>query len=232
MKAGESHDVATVMVAVNLRLFGDVLTHSLERIAGIEVVYPGPIRGAEVVKLYRRTLPDILLLDYILPGLDGPETTQEIRASSPTAKVLLLAGSYGPDDVERALAVGAVGFLPKSLSIDQLVEAIRQVHLQRPFVYQDQLVNLIDELRGRMRDKEELYERCASLTDRELEILRQLAEGRSTRQVATSMSMSAGTVKNYLTRIFCTTGAGSRLEAIYIARRTGLLVRQHMAKVD
>jgi DNA-binding NarL/FixJ family response regulator len=220
------------MVAVNLRLFGDVLTHSLQRNSGIEVVYPGPTRGAEVVKLYRRTLPDVLLLDYVLPGLDGPETTQEIRASSPTAKVLLLAGSYGPDDVERALAVGAVGFLPKSLSIDQLVEAIRQVHLQQPFVYQNQLVDLVDELRGRMRDEEELYARCASLTDRELDILRQLAEGRSTRQVATSMSMSSGTVKNYLTRIFCTIGAGSRLEAIYIARRTGLLVRQHLAKVD
>ena len=212
------------MIAVNLRLFGDVLNHSLQLVPDINVVYPGPLEGTEAVTLHQKMRPDVALVDYTLRGLDGPDTTREIRASSPAAKVLLLAGAYGPEDLERALSAGAMGFLPKSLGFDRLVEAIRACHGDRP-VGSDQLADLADELRARMQEGDEQYARCASLKERDLEILRHLAEGRSTTEVARTLSMSVGTVKNHLTRILGTIDASSRREAIDMARRAGFLTR-------
>jgi len=211
------------MIAARLKLFSEVLAYSLKHAHNIAVVQQGSMDGREAVDAFRRSLPDVVLLDYFLSGLDGPEATREMRAASPDAKVLILAGIYGPDEVERALAAGAVGFLPKSLGFSQLVDAIRQAHRDRPLVYPDQLANLVDELKARIQEGDELYARCGSLTDRELAILRQLSEGSSTSQVAANLAVSAGTVKNQLTRIFSTLGAGSRMEAIDIARRSGFL---------
>lgn len=213
------------MVAVNLRLFGDVLALSLERAEGITVVHHGAMGGADAVDAFHRTRPDIALLDYTLVGLDGPEATAAIRRSSPSAKVLLMAGTFAAQDVERALAAGAVGFLPKGVSLSHVVDSVRQAHQGRPLVYADELARLVDQLNARARYGDDLLARCATLSDRELEVLRWLSEGKTTAQVAAAMALSVGTIKNTLTQIFAKTGASTRLEAVDMARMTGVLGR-------
>lgn len=211
------------MVAVKLRMFADALANTLQQSDGIEVVQHGVMGGAEAVEAFQRTNPDLALLDYLLSGMDGPEATGAIRAASPTAKVLLLSGTYGPDHIERALNFGAVGFLPMSLSPDEVVDAIRQAHRGRPLIYADELAKFVDELNARIQLGDELYARYETLTDHELEILRQLGEGQTTSQVARSLSISPGTLKNQLTRIYAKTGARNRIEVVDIARNTGVL---------
>lgn len=211
------------MIAVSLRLLADVLARGLQRCEGIKVVHYGAMGGTEAVEVFRRTVPDVALLDYMLPGVDGAVAAGMIRAASPTAKILLLSSVHGPEHIERALAAGAIGFLPKSLSVAQVVEAIRQAHDGRPLVYADELADLVGGLNARIRHGDDLYARYATLTEVEFEILRLLGEGNSTSQVATCLTISPGTVKNRLTRIFAKTGAGTRMEAIDTARRTGLI---------
>ena len=223
------HDaVITVMVSVNLKLFSDALAHGLNQTDGITCVQCSARSGAEAVEGFQRALPDVALLDYFLPRLSGPEATEAIRATSPTAKVLVVSGIFGPHHVERALAAGVAGFLPKSLSLAQVVEAIRQAHRGRPLVYADQLARLVDELNARIREGADQRERYATLTDREVEILRHLGDGKSTVEVARSLSVSPGTIKNHLTRIFEKTGAGNRLEAIDRARKTGVIPERRL----
>ncbi|HUR18237.1 MAG TPA: response regulator transcription factor [Acidimicrobiales bacterium] len=213
----------TVMVAVDIELFGCALAHSIDGWNGIEVVHHGAMGGADALEIFKRASPDVVLLTYELAGLDGPETTEAIRACSSAAKVLLLAGIYGPQQVERALSAGAAGFLPKSLSVSHVVESIRQAHLGRPLVYAEELADIVDGLNKRIRRGDDLYARYATLTERELEILRLLGEGKTSREVAADLFMSAGTLKNQLTKIFSKTGAASRVEAIETARRAGFI---------
>lgn len=204
-------------------MFADALTRSLQRADGIEVVCHGAMSGSQAVEEFGRVRPDVALLDYFLGEVNGCQATRAIRQSSPTARVILLSGVYGPDHIEGALAVGASGFLPKSLGVAQVVEAIRQAHRGRPLVYADDLANLLDELRVRIRHGDDLYSRYGTLTEHELDILRHLGEGKTTSEAAKCLAMSAGTMKNQLTRIFAKTGAATRMEAIDTARRTGLL---------
>jgi DNA-binding NarL/FixJ family response regulator len=215
--------VITLFLALNVRLLGDALARSLEEVDGLEVLAHGPLGGAEAVQELLRLRPDVALLDAALPGLDGPAATEQILASSPGAKVLLLSGVFGPEHVERALAAGAAGFLPKSLGFAQLVEAIRLAHSGAALVYGDDLADLVDVLKARIREGDDLYARYETLTHRELEILRHLGAGRTTSEVAVTMAMSVGTVKNHLTRVFTKTGADTRLEAVETARRIGLI---------
>lgn len=213
----------TLVLALNNRLLGDALAYCLQEVEGLEVLAHGPLGGAEAVEEFRRLRPDVALLDYALPGLDGQGATEQILASSPGAKVLLLSGAFGPEHVERALTVGAAGFLPKSLTVAQLVESIRLAHSGESLVYADGLAELVDVLNARIRQGDDLYARYATLTDREVEILRCLGDGQTTSEVAVTLSMSVGTLKNHLSRVFTKTGADTRLEAIDRARRIGLL---------
>lgn len=222
MAADGCEEVVRVIVAANSRLFADVLAGALRQ-WGIEVVHSGPMSGAEAVETFQRACPDVALLDHVLSGCGGLEATGVIRASSPGAKVILLAGIFTPDQVERALSSGAVGFLPKSLGLAELVEAIRQAHRGRPLVYAEELANLVDELNACVQHSEELHDRYATLTGRELELLAQLGDGKMTAEVAANLNVSPGTLKNHLTRIYTKTGAACRLEAIDNARRIGII---------
>lgn len=213
----------TLFIALRVRLFADALADSLQQVDGLEVLQHGAMGGSEAVEVFARLRPDVALLDYFLSGLDGPGAIVRMRASSPDAKVILLSGVFGPEHVERSLAAGAAGFLPTSLSVAQLAEAIRLAHAGEPLVYPDSLADLVDVLNARIRQGDDLYGRYATLTERELEILRHLGDGATTGEVAARLSMSVGTVKNQLTRIFSKTGAETRLEAVHTARTIGLV---------
>lgn len=211
------------MVGLSRQLFAEVLAFSLGRHDDIDVVHHGAMGGAEAVAAFERVQPDVALLDYVLSGADGPEATRAIVASSPQAKVLLLSWTHGPEQVEKALVAGARGFLPKSLSVAQVVDAVRQVHRGRPLAYGEDLADLVDDLSARIERGDDLRARLMSLTRRELEILVLLGEGHTTKEVARELSTSTGTIKNSLTRIFAKTGARTRLEVINWARALKLI---------
>lgn len=208
----------TVLVADGQRMFAEAVAIALRSHPGLHVLSEHPTTGTAALEVAMRDEPDVLLLDYWLLGMNGPACTRAVHERCPDAKVLLLSWLHGPQHVQEALAAGAVGFLPKSLTFDQLVEAIRRACSGEPLVFAEQLARLVDDIERRARESEERAKRLATLSTRELEVLDLLGKGLSPKEIALNLDISVGTVKNHIHSILTKTGGRTQLEAILVAR--------------
>lgn len=167
-------------------------------------------RGDEVVDAARAARPDVALLDIEMPGLDGISATAELVRELPTCRVLVLTTFGRPGYLRRAMAAGASGFLVKDGSADELAAAVRRVAAG-----------------GRSVDPElaaaALQAGESPLTPREREVLAAAEHGGSIATVATSLHLSEGTVRNYLSSAIGKTGTQNRVEAARAARDRGWL---------
>lgn len=215
--------MVTVLVADGQRLFAEALATALRAAPDLQVVAEYPTTGPVAAQAVIRHHPDVVLLDYWMPGMDGPSTTRAILAWSPRTKVLLVSWFHGPAHVQEALDAGACGFLPKSLRLDQVMAAVRRASDGEALVYGAELAQLVEDIEGRLDEADDQTERLLALSPREVEVLQLLGEGRSARQISEDLFISAGTVKNHIHRILAKTGAQSQLEAVAMARRAALI---------
>jgi two-component system, NarL family, response regulator DesR len=168
-------------------------------------------RGDEVLDAVRRSSPQVAVLDIDMPGLDGIEAATAIGSQVNDCRVLILSALGRPGTLRRALAAGVGGFLSKDTSPTDLVAAIRAVHDGRRVLDPD-LAALAWEPESR-----------TVLTPRELEVLSCLADGDDADEIAATLFLSSGTVRNYLTQIVWKLGARNRTDAVRIAREAGWL---------
>jgi DNA-binding NarL/FixJ family response regulator len=167
--------------------------------------------GAQAVERFREHLPDITLMDIAMPEMDGVEATEAIRAQWPQARIVMLTTYSGDAKALRALKAGASGYLLKSLIRSDLLCAIRSVHAgQRSIPRQ-----VADELAEHVGDE--------TLSERELEVLRQVAAGNSNRRVALALGISEETVKAHMKNILSKLGANDRTHAVTIALKRGII---------
>lgn len=167
--------------------------------------------GAQAIERFREHLPDITLMDIAMPEMDGVEATEAIRAQWPQARIVMLTTYSGDVKALRALKAGASGYLLKSLIRSDLLCAIRSVHAgQRSIPRQ-----VADELAGHVGDE--------TLSERELEVLRQVAAGNSNRRVALALGISEETVKAHMKNILGKLGANDRTHAVTIALKRGII---------
>jgi DNA-binding NarL/FixJ family response regulator len=167
--------------------------------------------GAQAIERFREHLPDITLMDIAMPEMDGVEATEAIRAQWPQARIVMLTTYSGDVKALRALKAGASGYLLKSLIRSDLLCAIRSVHAgQRSIPRQ-----VADELAGHVGDE--------TLSERELEVLRQVAAGNSNRRVALALGISEETVKAHMKNILSKLGANDRTHAVTIALKRGII---------
>lgn len=212
-----------VMVADAQPLFAETLADALGRRPGLEVLGVRPGTGLSVVQEAVNYRPDVLVVDCWMPELSGPDITRLVHRWAPTTKLLLTSGIHGPDQVREALRAGATGYLPKGLTVDDVVEAIRRAHAGEPLVFANELARLLDDVSAKAVASEEASRRVKTLTPRETEVLRLLASGSSTKQVALDLGLSATTVKSHVRSILSKTGTESQLQAVNMAwRRLGL----------
>ena len=165
--------------------------------------------GPEAVSLVMRTRPDVLLTDIEMPGLSGLDVAAELRAKGNTARVIILTTFARPGYLRRALDVGAAGYLLKDAPSAQLAEAIRRVVAG-----------------GRAIDPAlatQAWTEPDPLTDRERQVLRLADEGLSGESIARELTLSEGTIRNYLSEAIGKLGAANRVEAARIARQKGWL---------
>jgi two-component system nitrate/nitrite response regulator NarL len=162
--------------------------------------------------------PDVCLLDLYLPGReDGLETARAIRASHPDTQVLILSGVADPLILSKAIDLGVAGIIRKDQTVDKIAAALLQV-ATGGFVFQTGLVrDVVRHLTSQPRKEPWDY-----LTVRELEVLRRIVAGESTKQMARSMQIAASTVRTYAQNVLTKLGAHSRLEASAIAVRAQL----------
>jgi DNA-binding NarL/FixJ family response regulator len=167
--------------------------------------------GREAVALAERTRPDIVLLDITMPDVDGIAACQGLRRVAPDARILVLTAHDRRAYVRALYRLGAAGYVLKSASAIELVAAIRRVYAGEQ-VY---AAALLDD-RGR-------HDASGVLTARELGVVRELARGRTNREIALSLGLSENTIEFHVRNLYAKLGASARTDAVLIAQRLGWL---------
>jgi DNA-binding NarL/FixJ family response regulator len=172
---------------------------------------------AEALALVERYRPHVVLMDYLLPDGNGVEATKKILGRWPETKVLMMSGSEVPDVHILAFASGCVGFLAKNRPWGEVVAAVRAASRGQSVLRADELTDLLTQLGHTTND------RSKWLTARESDVLRLLAVGRTTASIADELFLSTHTVRNHISSILSKLGAHSKLEAVAVAARDGLI---------
>ncbi|WP_082539147.1 response regulator transcription factor [Microbacterium sp. Root553] len=164
--------------------------------------------GAEAVQRAGELRPDVCLMDIQMPGMDGIEATHRIRETSPATRVLVVTTFARPGYLRAALDAGASGFIVKDTPAEQLAEAVRRVRSG---------LRVLDPVLA----ADSLFDGANPLSDRERQVLRLAADGRSAAAIAAEVFLSAGTVRNHLSSAIGKTGAANRAQAVRIALDKG-----------
>ena len=167
--------------------------------------------GEDAVRLHDRLLPDVVIMDLMMTGIDGVQATRRIRESRPDAKVLILTSYTTSADLSRALAFGAAGAQLKGASTDSLLKAIRSVAAGQAAV--------APEIEKLVR----AHERQPELTERQAQVLQAVVDGLTTDSIAARKGISVSAVKQQMALICNKHGASTRSEAVAIALRKHLL---------
>lgn len=167
--------------------------------------------GGEAAVQYRALRPDVTLMDLRLPDMDGIGAMAAIRREFPDARVLILTTFEGDVDIQRALAAGARGYMLKTSAPKDLLVGIRAVHSGRKYIPTEIANNLAQKIG------------LDSLSDREIQVLRELAEGHRNREIAIRLSISEETVKGHVRSILDKLSAKDRTQAVSIGVRRGII---------
>ncbi len=210
-----------VLVVDDQELFRRGLTMLLAVEAGLEVVGEAS-DGAAGAELAATTAPDVVLLDVRMPKKTGIEACLSIKEAVPTAKIIMLTVSDEEADLYEAVKSGASGYLLKDSSIEEVAQAIRVVADGQSLISPSMAIKLIDEFKQMSRPERESGP-ALRLTERELDVLRLVAQGLSNKEIAARLFISENTVKNHVRNMLEKLQLHSRMEAVMYAVRENLL---------
>jgi NarL family two-component system response regulator LiaR len=174
--------------------------------------------GAEAVQKAATLRPDVVLMDLVMPEMDGIEATRRITAEQPETRILVLTSFAADDKVFPAVKAGALGYLLKDSTPDQLLEAIRQVHRGEPSLEPSIARKVLQELSRPGQGKQT----TEPLTERELDVLRLIAQGMSNKEIAAKIFVAEWTVRSHVSNILGKLHLASRTQAALYALRSGL----------
>src|SRR5579875_1265925 len=180
--------------------------------------------GADAVAKASETLPDIVLLDVRMPRRSGIEACRTIKDAVPSSKIIMLTVSDEEADLYDAIKAGAMGYLLKEISIEEVASAIRAVHGGQSLISPSMASKLLNEFASMIKRTDERQQvPVPRLTDREMEVLRLVAKGLNNRDIAKQLFISENTVKNHIRNILEKLQLHSRMEAVVYAVREKLL---------
>ena len=209
-------DPITVLLVDDHEMFIEGVSRVLAADGAFDIVAVAATaeRGVAMAAAYR---PAVAVVDYVLPDGDGATTTQGLLAASPTTKVVILTGRTDEKALIAAIEAGSSGFVTKDNPVSELIKAIRSVLDGEAYITPRMLSVLLPRLGNRPQPV------GTALSARELEVLELVAEGLSNDAIAKRLFLSVNTVRNHVQNLLTKLGAHSKLEAMVIARREGLV---------
>ncbi|CCQ97032.1 Uncharacterized transcriptional regulatory protein YfiK [[Clostridium] ultunense Esp] len=211
-----------IIIAEDQAIVRQGLAALLSRMEGIRVVGEAA-NGREAVEACRLHRPDLVLMDVQMPVLNGVEATLQIKKEFPAIQVLILTTFDEDEYLFDALQNGASGYLLKDATPEKIGEAIREVMKGGAFIAPPVAKKVVARLKGGMKSSREKWKQLSSLTDRELEIIRLIGEGKSNKEIAETLFLTQGTVKNYISGILQKLELRDRTQIAIFALRNDLV---------
>ena len=178
--------------------------------------------GKQAITLAAQHAPDVALMDLIMPEMDGVEATRRLKAVSPNTQVIVLTSYHQDEHIFPAIRAGALSYILKDIDPDELVETIRQAAKGEAVLHPRVAARVVQELRG---SRQENVNPFTELSEREMEVLRLIADGQANATIAESLVISPKTVKRHVSNILSKLHLADRTQAAVFAWRKGVVRR-------
>jgi len=210
-------EIIRILIADDHEIVRDGLAALISAEVGMEVVGMAG-DGLEAVEKVKELKPDIVLIDLIMPHMDGVQATAEIKKIDPNAKILILTSFAENHQVFSAIQSGAIGYLMKDTSSEELINAIHDTYENKPVLQPEIAMKLMQNL----QNQENQSTSSKALTEREIEILQYVALGMTNKEIADELVLSERTVRTHLTNILSKLGLSNRTQAALYALKEGI----------
>ncbi|MCK5203075.1 MAG: response regulator transcription factor [Desulfobacterales bacterium] len=216
------NDLTTILLVDDHEVVRQGVRAFFEAHAEFEVVGEAK-NGAEAVKMAEEHIPNVVLMDLIMPGMDGVEATRLIKNISPRTQIVVLTSYHEDEHIFPALQAGALSYILKDVKMDELAEAVKKAALGEAVLHPHVAARVIQEIH---RDKKNAFNPLSYLTNREMEILKLIADGSSNSEIATQLVISMHTVKGHVSNILSKLHLADRTQAAVYAWQKGVVRRE------
>lgn len=215
------NDVVTVLLVDDHAVVREGVRAFLEAQPEIEIVGEAA-SGEDAVRMAERFAPDVVLMDLVMPGMDGVEATKRVRQVSPRSQVVVLTSFHDDSDIFPAIKVGALSYLLKDAGPDEIAAAVRAAARGETTLHPRVATRLLRQVRGEQAMPANPY---TDLTDREQEVLQRIAQGMSNAEIGVALSISEKTVKAHVSNLLSKLYLVDRTQAAIFAWREGFIRR-------
>jgi NarL family two-component system response regulator LiaR len=215
-------DAITVMIVDDHEMVRQGASSYLEAQPDITVIAQAGT-GEEAIKLAQELVPDVVLMDLVMPGMDGVEATRKVKDVSPRTQIIILTSFHQDEFIFPALQAGAISYLLKDVKASELVEAIRRAARGEATLHPRIAARVIKTFRN--LDPQEATP-FITLTEREMEVLKLIAKGYSNERIADELVISMGTVKGHVSNILSKLHLADRTQAAAYAWQEGIVHRE------
>jgi DNA-binding NarL/FixJ family response regulator len=202
-------------------LFRTGLRNLLEE-QGVQVIGEAA-DGQQAIRLVRELAPDVVVMDLNMPGMTGVEATRQVTSLAPLTRVVVLTISDQDEDVMNAILAGACGYLMKDSSIQDLMQGIRAAAVGESLISPHIAAKVLQRMRATGTSEQDAATIRAELSDREIEVLKLIANGKDNAQIAGELHISPKTVKNHISNILMKLQIDNRIQAAVYAVRSGIV---------
>jgi len=179
--------------------------------------------GEEAIRLAARLIPDVILMDLIMPVMDGVETTRRVKQVSPRSQVVVLTSYHEDEHIFPALRAGALSYILKDVSAEELASVVRKAAVGEAILHPRVAARVIKELQGKREDSLNPF---TGLSERELEVLKLIADGMSNAEMAAKLVLSEKTIKGHVSNILSKLHLVDRTQAAVYAWRQGVVRKE------
>jgi NarL family two-component system response regulator LiaR len=181
--------------------------------------------GSAALKLVEELIPDVILMDLVMPGMNGVEATRQVKTVSPRSQVVVLTSYHEDEHIFPALQAGALSYTLKDVDMEELADVVRMAALKEPWLHPRVASRVLQELHGRMKDKVNPF---TTLTTREMEVLKLIADGLSNSEITEHLVISLHTVKGHVSNILSKLHLHDRTQAAVYAWKKGVVRREDL----